>query len=498
MQYFRSASTQSLRLEAQFLEGGETTMAMMAAKPPQRSGRPGFMGLGSSKPPEGTAGAFFAIALVLLICALALLIGQTVLAAVLATAPTAPLWLLLVFVVATLVPLMLIAVRIFPWLVNWYYLLPAIICLLTFTVYPIVMTFGYAFTNFNSQNNDRPDSTTEISVSRASENTLSLTSESKLETLACRNTGCVGEILELRSEIETGRPGDTYRVVRLAGNTIVFDRPVPSDTTRVRRINPISNIGFGNFQEIFSKASVQLTPVFIWTLVFALSTTVLNVFVGLLLGILLNNKRLKFRNLYRSLLILPWAVPSVISILMWQTLMNQNFGGLNRLLGLFGALPAPWLNDPLWAKMAILLVNLWLGFPYMMTATLGALSAIPDELYEAAEIDGASKIEQVRFITLPMLTVAFTPIVLATFAFNFNNFGIIYLLTLGGPPEAGRLSTAQSTDILLSWGYKTAFTGAGAQAYGLAGAVSVIVGLLTIVISIFNFRAAGVFREARK
>lgn len=473
-------------------------MAMMAAKPPQRSRNAGFMGIGSSKPPEGTSGAFFAIALVLLICAAALLIGQTVLAAVLAGVPTAPLWLLLVFVVLALVPLMLIAVRVFPWLVNWYYLLPAIICLLTFTVYPIAMTFGYAFTNFNSQNNDRPDSTTEISVARATENTLSLTGESKLGTLACRNTGCVGEILELRSEAESGRPGNSYRVVRLEGNTIVFDRAVPADTTRVRRINPISNIGFGNFQEIFSKASVQLTPVFIWTLVFALSTTVLNVFVGLLLGILLNNKRLKFRNLYRSLLILPWAVPGVISILMWQNLMNQNFGGLNRLLGLFGALPAPWLNDPMWAKMAILLVNLWLGFPYMMTATLGALSAIPDELYEAAEIDGASKIEQVRFITLPMLTVAFTPIVLATFAFNFNNFGIIYLLTAGGPPEAGREATARSTDILLSWGYNTAFTGAGAQAYGLAGAVSVIVGLLTIVISIFNFRAAGVFREARK
>ena len=474
-------------------------MAMMAAKPPQDGRRAAdFMGIGSSKPPEGTAGAIFAIALVLLICAVALVIGQTVLSVVVASVPTAPLWLLLVFVAVALVPLMLLAVRVFPWLTNWYYLLPAIICLLTFTVYPIIMTFGYAFTNFNSQNNNRPDSTTEISVTRAGDNTLSLSGDSKIATLVCRKPACVGEILELRSDAEIGRPGGSFTVVRIQGNTIVFDRPVPIDTTRVRRINPISNIGFGNFQEIFSKASVQLTPVFIWTIAFALGTTVLNVFVGLLLGILLNNKRLKFRNLYRSLLILPWAVPGVISILMWQILMNQNFGGLNRLLGLFGALPVPWLTDPMWAKMAILLVNLWLGFPYMMTATLGALSAIPDELYEASEIDGANKLEQVRFITLPMLTVAFTPIILATFAFNFNNFGIIYLLTGGGPAEAGREATARSTDILLSWGFNTAFTGAGAQAYGLAGAVSVIVGVLTVVISIFNFRAAGVFKEARR
>jgi arabinogalactan oligomer / maltooligosaccharide transport system permease protein len=474
-------------------------MAMMAAKPPQGS-QPaaGFMGIGSSRPPEGALGAAFGIVIVLLICGLALVLGQTILAAVLSASPTAPLWLLLVFVVASLIPILLIAVRVFPWLTNWYYLLPAIICLLTFTVYPIALTFGYAFTNFNSQNNNRPDSTTEISVARATENSLRLTGDSQISTLSCRNTGCVGEPLELRSDAETGRPGPTFIAVRVEGNTIIFDRPIPEDTTRVRRVNPISNIGFGNFQSILEKANVQLWPVLVWTVIFAISTTLLNVIVGLVLGILLNNKRLKLRNLYRSLLILPWAVPGVISIQMWVALMNQNFGGLNRLLALFGALPVPWLTDPLWAKIAILLVNLWLGFPYMMTATLGALSAIPDELYEAAEVDGATKLEQVRFITLPMLTTAFTPIILSTFAFNFNNFGIIYLLTAGGPAEVGREATARSTDILLSWGFNTAFTGAGAQAYGLAGAVSVIVGILTVAISIVNFRVAGVFREARR
>ena len=473
-------------------------MAMMAAKPPERQSSVGFMGLGSSKPPEGAAGAVFAIVLVLVMCGLSLLIGQTILSAVLATAPSAPLWLLVIFVVAALIPLMLVAVRVFPWLTNWYYLLPAIVCLLTFTAYPLVMTFSYAFTNFNSQNNNRPDSTTEVAAKPTSENTLKLGADSKLETLACRSAGCVGEPLELRSDSELGRPGTTFIALKAEGDTILFAQPVPSDTTRVRRINPVSNIGFGNFQDIFSKAGVQLLPVLIWTIVFAISTTVLNVIAGLVLGILLNNKRLKFRNFYRALLILPWAVPGVISILMWKVLMNQNFGGINRLLGLFGGLPVPWLTDPLWAKAAILLVNLWLGFPYMMTATLGALSAIPDELYEAAEIDGASKLSQIRFITLPMLTAAFTPIILSTFAFNFNNFSIIYLLTAGGPAEPGRLSTAQSTDILLSWGFNTAFTGAGAQAYGLAGAVSVIVGILTIGISVVNFRAAGVFKEARR
>jgi arabinogalactan oligomer/maltooligosaccharide transport system permease protein len=243
---------------------------------------------------------------------------------------------------------------------------------------------------------------------------------------------------------------------------------------------------------------VQLFPVFIWTILFATFTTLFNILAGLVLGILLNNKRLKFRNFYRSVLILPWAVPVIISVLMWKTLMNTNFGALNRLLGLFEIPPAPWLDDGLWAKVAILLVNLWLGFPYMMTVTLSSLSSIPDELYEAASIDGATTWNQIQHITLPMLRSSFTPIALGTFSYNLNNFMLIYLLTAGGPVEQGRLPTAQSTDILLSWGYNTAFTGQGDQAYGLASAIAIIVGILTIGISIVNFRVAGVFNEARR
>jgi arabinogalactan oligomer / maltooligosaccharide transport system permease protein len=467
-------------------------MAMMTAQ------KEDIFGVGSNKPPEGSGGVVFAIALVLAICAVGLVIGTLLTSAVLAAVPTARNWLLIVFVVLALIPILLGAVRIFPWLINWYYMLPAIICLLAFTVYPIAMTFGYAFTNFNSQNNNRPDSTTEIAVQVSSPTVLTLTENSKIDTLACRAEGCIGETIELRSDVDTGRPGEYFKIVKIENNTITLDRAAPSDIIKVRRVNLVSNIGFGNFSEIFSKASVQLVPVFVWTVIFAISTTIVNVLAGLLLGILLNNKRLKFRNFYRSILILSWAVPGVISIQMWVALFNQNFGGLNRLLGLLGGLPIPWLTDPLWAKVAIIFVNLWLGFPYMMTATLGALSAIPDELYEAAEVDGATKVEQVQFITLPMLQAAFTPIILSTFAYNFNNFGIIYLLTGGGPAEAGRESTARATDILLSWGFNTAFTGSGAQAYGLAGAVSVLVGVLTVVISIFNFRAAGVFKEASK
>jgi arabinogalactan oligomer / maltooligosaccharide transport system permease protein len=471
-------------------------MATMTAKPPRDSA----FGIGSNKAPEGVGGVIFAVVLVLVICGLGLLIGQIVTSAIIATVPNAQPWLVLLFSVLALVPLLLIAARVFPWLTSWYYLIPALVALLAFTVYPIAMTGYYAFTNFSASNSGRPDSSTEIGVAVANERGLRLNADSSLDTLRCLTPNCAGEQLELRPAEDTGRPGAVHTVTRAEGTSIEFSSVIPADTASVRRINAVQNIGFGNFSRIFGEASTQLWPVFIWNVVFAFGTTALNVVVGLLLGILLNNKRLKFRNLYRSLLILPWAVPGLISILMWAQLLRAQGGAINRLLIFLGVdFAIPWLEDGLWAKAAILLVNLWLGFPYMMTATLGALAAIPEELYEAADVDGATRWHQIRFITLPMLSAAFIPITLSAFAFNFNNFSIIYLLTNGGPAERVE-GVAKSTDILLSWGYKLAFSSGqdGGQAYGLASAVAVVVGILTIGISIVNFRFAGVFKEAKR
>jgi arabinogalactan oligomer / maltooligosaccharide transport system permease protein len=450
--------------------------------------------------PEGPGGILFAVLVVLGLCAASFLVGWGAFAASLAAFPKADIrgWMILLFSMAALVPLLVIAIRIFPWLVNWYYLLPSLVFVLVFTVYPIGLTVFYAFTNYSGTNSGRPDSSTEVKIERISSTELKIV-DGTISGLQCKASDCSNQQIELR-EAETGREGPQYVVVNGDGSTLRLKDALPEgfNPALARRINPFEFVGLGNFTEIFSKASVQLVPVAIWTVAFAFSTTIINILAGLVLGILLNNKRLKFRNFYRAMLFLPWAVPGMISILMWKTLFNQNFGGLNRLLGLFEVSPIPWLDDGLWAKMAILLVNLWLGFPYMMTATIGALSSIPEELYEAASIDGASRWEQVQHITLPNLTAAFTPIALGTFAYNFNNFGIIYLLTAGGPVENGQLPTARSTDILISWGYNTAFTGQGDQAYGLASAIALIVAVLTIAISLVNFRAAGVFNEARK
>jgi arabinogalactan oligomer/maltooligosaccharide transport system permease protein len=134
----------------------------------------------------------------------------------------------------------------------------------------------------------------------------------------------------------------------------------------------------------------------------------------------------------------------------------------------------------------------------MMVAALGVLATIPNELYEAARIDGASPCQALREITLPLLYPPMLPVLLTGFAFNFNNFNVIYLLTGGGPAQEGRLPTAQATDILISWAYKTAFSTEGQSAYGLGAAISILIFFVTVAISYLNFRATGVLKEARE
>ncbi len=400
-----------------------------------------------------------------------------------------PNWLILVTSAAFLLPFLFFLARTFPFLTDWYYLLPAIVFLLVFTVYPIVLTVYLAFTDYSGMRNGFPDRSTETVVVAVEGPRITLAAD-PLKSLGCGES-CVGQELELVGDGHRGR----FTVVAEAERTLTLAREPAFEPRYAYRVNAFQFIGFKNFVFIFKNASRALWPVFVWNVVFAAFTVLSTALVGLLLGVLLNNRDLKLRNLYRTLLIISWALPGVISIQMWVALLNKQFGAINRLLGLLGVYPIPWLLDPLWAKVAVLLVNLWLGFPYMMTATLGALSTIPGELYEAAKVDGASGLDAFQFITLPLLKTAFVPILLASFAFNFNNFNVIYLLTGGGPAVQGQLSTAQATDILISWAYKTAFRSEGQSAYGLGAAISLVIFVLTVGISLANFRVSGALRE---
>jgi len=259
-------------------------------------------------------------------------------------------------------------------------------------------------------------------------------------------------------------------------------------------------VGIKNYWAILTDPAVSgpFGRVFAWTVVFAGLSVITTFILGLALAVLLNDPYLKFRQLYRVLVIVPYAIPAFISILVWKGLLNVNLGIINHVLMQLFHYKIPWFTDPTWAKVAIILVNLWLGYPYMMIVSLGALQSIPGELYEAALVDGASWWQRFSKITLPLLLMPLAPLLIGSFAFNFNNFTLIYLLTGGGPPIPGAQTPAGSTDILLSYTYNLAFKGGAGNQFGLAAAVSMIIFLIIATISAINFRLSGALEDLSK
>ncbi|GAB1667073.1 maltose ABC transporter permease MalF [Mannheimia haemolytica] len=249
--------------------------------------------------------------------------------------------------------------------------------------------------------------------------------------------------------------------------------------------------GFNNFIKIFTDEGIQkpFVQIFIWTVIFSLLTVVFTVILGMVLACLVQWEALKGKAVYRVLLILPYAVPSFISILIFKGLFNQSFGEINMILNqLFGISPE-WFNDPLLAKVMILIVNTWLGYPYMMILCMGLLKAIPADLYEASAMDGASTWQNFSKITFPLLLKPLTPLMIASFAFNFNNFVLIQLLTNGRPDMIGTTTPAGYTDLLVSYTYRIAFEGSGTQDFGLAAAIATIIFLLVGGLALLNIKA---------
>ncbi|MEJ1154950.1 ABC transporter permease subunit [Microbacterium marmarense] len=253
-------------------------------------------------------------------------------------------------------------------------------------------------------------------------------------------------------------------------------------------------VGFDNFVRAFSEESIRgpFLSVLVWTFVFAFFSVATTFVLGLFVAIVLNDPRMKSKKYYRLIMILPYAFPGFLSALVWAGMMNQEFGFINVVL--LGGADVPWLTNEWLAKFSILLVNLWLGFPYMFLICTGALQAIPDELQEAARVDGATAWQVFRNIKLPLLFVAVAPLLIASFAYNFNNFSLIYMLTGGGPRDAAAGVNVGATDILITMVYKVAFVGSTAD-YGLASAFSIIIFLLVGTISVIAFRRTKALEE---
>ena len=249
-------------------------------------------------------------------------------------------------------------------------------------------------------------------------------------------------------------------------------------------------IGLENFTSVATNPRIRgpFLRVFVWNIVFATGTVFLAFSVGMFFAITLQNEKVRGKFFYRSVYIIPYAIPAFLSILIWRGLLNENFGQVNELLGAFGVSPIPWLSDGTWAKVAVLLVNTWLGFPYMFLITTGALQAIPGELTEAAQVDGASGWQVFRRITFPLLMVSLAPLLIGAFAFNFNNFVLIFLLTDGGPPILDAAVPVGETDILISFTFDVAVQSGRGQNFGLGSAITVFIFFLVATISAVSFR----------
>jgi maltose/maltodextrin transport system permease protein len=257
-------------------------------------------------------------------------------------------------------------------------------------------------------------------------------------------------------------------------------------------------IGLGNYLRMINDPEFRgpFFSIFLWTVTFAGLTVLFTLAVGTTLAVVLNWEALRFRTAYRTLLFLPYAVPGFISILVFKGLFNQNFGEINYILNaLFGIKPS-WFADPLLAKVMILLVNTWLGYPYIMVLCTGLIKAIPGDLYEASAIAGAKPLVNFWKITAPLIIKPLTPLLIASFAFNFNNFVLIALLTNGRPDFLNTKVPAGTTDILVSYTYRIAFQDSG-QNFGLAAAISTIIFFLVAMLSMANLKLAKVNEERK-
>ncbi len=249
-------------------------------------------------------------------------------------------------------------------------------------------------------------------------------------------------------------------------------------------------VGWQNFERIFTSEGIRapMVTIFIWTLVFATLSVAITFALGLLLATILQWPHLSFKPLYRLLLILPYAVPAFISILIFRGLFNQNFGEINMILeAIFGARPL-WNTDPFLARCMVLIVNVWLGYPYMMLLAMGFLQSVPEDHKKAAALEGASPLRVFFTITLPQIVPPFLPLLISSFAFNFNNLVIILLLTRGGPDMPGTIIPAGQTDILGSFTYRISFSST-LQQFGLAGAITMIIFIVVSIIAYANFVA---------
>lgn len=278
---------------------------------------------------------------------------------------------------------------------------------------------------------------------------------------------------------------------------IFFSALVMFTDYNANNIPPKSLVNWTGFQTVVNifKLPVWSTTfvgVLIWTIIWAFTATFSNYIVGFLQAVLLNSKHVKFPKLWRGLYILPWAIPAFVSMLVFRNMLAQN-GAFNMLLRNAGLIEKaiPFLSSVGWARASIIIVNVWLGFPYAMALISGIMTAINQEMYEAASIDGANAFQQLKSITIPTVLASIAPLLILSVTHNFNNFGIIFFVTGGGPPNSS-YTVAGNTDILITWIYKLTVD---QRMYNYAAVMSIFVFIIVASVAAWNLSRTRAFKE---
>ena len=252
--------------------------------------------------------------------------------------------------------------------------------------------------------------------------------------------------------------------------------------------------GFDTFGKILGIKiwGSTFVQIFIWTVIWAFLATFSAYAFGMFQALVLRAKAVKFRSFWRGIFILPWAVPGLVSMLIFRVMLNQE-GAINQMLLSSGIIQQaiPFLSNTFWARLCLILVNIWLGFPYFMALISGVMTTIPQEQYEAAQIDGANAFQQFRSITFPFILASTAPQLLMSVTFNFNNFNMIYFLTGGGPANPN-FQMAGSTDILISWIFKLTLD---QRMYNYASALSIFIFIIIASVSAWNLLRTRAFKE---
>ncbi|WP_141431673.1 sugar ABC transporter permease [Bacillus sp. 03113] len=251
--------------------------------------------------------------------------------------------------------------------------------------------------------------------------------------------------------------------------------------------------GFKTFLDIFKIKAWSHTfyGVTIWTFIWAVFATLFPFIGGFGIALLVQKKKIKFKKVWRTIFILPFAIPMFVSVLIFRNMFNGQFGPINQYLGYLGISKVPWLTDVMWAKCTVILVNFWLTFPISMLMIIGVLTTISADLYEAADIDGASGFQKLRLITYPIVMKTMAPLLVISFAQNINNFNVIYLLT-NGDPAIGDYKFAGGTDILLTWLYKLSME---QGQYNFASVIGIFIFIILSIFTIYRIKQTKSFKE---